>query len=919
MRKYAQIIFTIAISMLATACANEDRLSKESLICKSIIATIDNGSTTRAAVDDVNIVWTSEDAIKVFNSDGSKDETWNIKAKDSGKQSASFTYAGAPVIENGTEAYAVFPASNVDALSSKKLTMTLPNEIAYSSQTVDEKELMKTVIPMWASWNTSLAFHHLAAMIRIKFKNLPVGTSDIILSSSTQFLSGTFTSGSLSETSLPKLSYVSGGAKQVKVTFPETTSQENRIVFIPIPANTYDLKLQAKVHGEIRDIKSWTSREFARGKLYRAEVNYVDITAGSPSEISDKISTIGNGEKIEVNITSASESGIESGNGDNTIAIPNIGGNASIGLNFAQPIVGTSVTSPLVITDNSSSDSSEAQNSLTITQPDASDVSLDISLPKTTVALESSGSTTVYKSITATTATNTLIIGHGVRVENLSINGGNIIIDGGKVDNIINNSTMGTTITATNKDNLIDVITTAHDITLGSKDSKAEVVTVGTMIITGGTTTMTKCKVTGSVTHSSPSMLKMTYSGSNSIKKLHLSSGSAGAEIYGMVDDLVVNTDNAIIDCKYGSSGCGIKSLTTNEPLKEIIWSTLNQGILSDVSYKTKTLTIKTSSSNAQVFNLVPGGNIDNIKLEKDINVFLTADEGLRWGEINTIGGTYDCIYQISPTSDPEEGRVSLSLDGETGTYYTFPNIKAAYNYAYYIKKNTVINIKLNNDIDSKDYLSFGSGYDVTINLNGYHLKFTGRYNFGTNSADKSKLYSNIYLFNGGRLTFTGNGKVTSDVTTDAMCYMKTSSATNTSLTFNGNAEYVAPTRMVWTERGKKSSGSLYDGIPTCVVNGGRFSQLEKGELFYVYTGNLTINGGEFNADGSKFTLNCFDANRTNKDTNQNTGAAKITVLGGRFYKFNPANNAAEGAGTNYVLTGYKSVPDGDWYKVTSE
>ena len=228
-------------------------------------------------------------------------------------------------------------------------------------------------------------------------------------------------------------------------------------------------------------------------------MNYVDITAGSPSEISDKISTIGNGEKIEVNITSASESGIESGNGDNTIAIPNIGGNASIGLNFAQPIVGTSVTSPLVITDNSSSDSSEAQNSLTITQPDASDVSLDISLPKTTVALESSGSTTVYKSITATTATNTLIIGHGVRVENLSINGGNIIIDGGKVDNIINNSTMGTTITATNKDNLIDVITTAHDITLGSKDSKAEVVTVGTMIITGGTTTMTKCKVTGSV------------------------------------------------------------------------------------------------------------------------------------------------------------------------------------------------------------------------------------------------------------------------------------------------------------------------------------------------------------------------------------------------------------------------------------
>ena len=67
-----------------------------------------------------------------------------------------------------------------------------------------------------------------------------------------------------------------------------------------------------------------------------------------------------------------------------------------------------------------------------------------------------------------------------------------------------------------------------------------------------------------------------------------------------------------------------------------------------------------------------------------------------------------------------------------------------------------------------------------------------------------------------------------------------------------------------------------------------------------VTKGTLTINGGNFAADpyeGSyEYTLNCIDANY--KD-----GSAKIVVNGGVFYKFNPANNAAEGANTNFCAT----------------
>ena len=914
MRLYTLALLAAA-SMLICACAKEEQIPGNTQ--KSVTATIDGGSLTRAAVRDVNVVWTDGDAIKVFNADGSASEVWNIRPADSGLESARFEYAGAPVLAVGEEAFTAFPAASVTGLAGKKLTMTLPESIAFDTQAVDEEDLVKTVIPMWATWGSSLTFHHLAAVIKVGFNNLPAGTTELILSSSTQHLSGTFTSGNLSETSLPKLTYSEGGSQSVSVTFPATTAAEDRTVFLPIPAGTYDLKLQARVGSELRDVKSWATREFARGKLYRAGINYVELTASSPADISDGLSAIADGDKVEINVVSAEAGGISTE--DNaTIAIPAIGGNAAIGLTFSEPVV-TPEGHPLVITDNCEGESAEAQNSLTITLPDATDVAMDLSLPTTTVALASSGTETVYKSITATTATNTLVIGHGVHIETLTINGGSVVMDGGRVDLLINNAEAGTTITATSSDQMIDMITSTHDLTLGSKETGSKLLTVGDMEVTAGAVTFIKCKATGIVRHTSSDMLKMTYSGSNYIERLNLDYGTAGVEVYGTVNKLYVYGDGATVDCKYGSSGCGINFIHTMCPIETLIWRTLNAGILSTVNYKVYIFRIETSSSNAQVFTLSDGGRIQVFELMKDINVFLTAEGRQSWGN-PILAGDYDSIYYVQPDHSPSRwDTVVLTLDGEDDLYYGFADIKAAYEYAYWVKKNTVMNIKLNFDLYSKDYFTFGSGYDVTIDLNGRDLKFAGRYNFGVSAADQSKFYSNIYLFNGAKLTFTGTGKVSSDVETDAFCYMKTNSAANTTLTFDGDAEFFVPTRVVWTERGRRYNG-LYDGIPTCVVNAGRFSQQDHdGELFYVFSGDLQINGGEFDGGGSRFTLNCYDANRTNPDTNLNTGIARISVTGGRFFQFDPANNLAEGRGTNYVLAGYTSTADGDWFTVSEE
>ncbi|MBR5533916.1 MAG: hypothetical protein IKU62_03640, partial [Ruminiclostridium sp.] len=55
------------------------------------------------------------------------------------------------------------------------------------------------------------------------------------------------------------------------------------------------------------------------------------------------------------------------------------------------------------------------------------------------------------------------------------------------------------------------------------------------------------------------------------------------------------------------------------------------------------------------------------------------------------------------------------------------------------------------------------------------------------------------------------------------------------------------------------------------------------------------------------FLLNCIDANYAD-------GTANIVVKGGSFEKFNPANNASEGPGTNLVAPGYISEESsGTW------
>lgn len=109
-------------------------------------------------------------------------------------------------------------------------------------------------------------------------------------------------------------------------------------------------------------------------------------------------------------------------------------------------------------------------------------------------------------------------------------------------------------------------------------------------------------------------------------------------------------------------------------------------------------------------------------------------------------------------------------------------------------------------------------------------------------------------------------------------------------------------------------------GGATVVIEGGTFA----GNIHavYVYEGKAIIKGGFFSVQQPypktgleyEFVINCYDGNREN-------GTASVEIMGGTYVNFNPADNTAEGAHTNFVADGYTVVSEtqanGDvWYTV---
>ncbi|MBQ7230946.1 MAG: hypothetical protein IJX04_08645 [Oscillospiraceae bacterium] len=140
-------------------------------------------------------------------------------------------------------------------------------------------------------------------------------------------------------------------------------------------------------------------------------------------------------------------------------------------------------------------------------------------------------------------------------------------------------------------------------------------------------------------------------------------------------------------------------------------------------------------------------------------------------------------------------------------------------------------------------------------------------------------------------VTVTGEGKLDSRKFADAYGFILGASDGSVS----GNLTIAGGTYLSDVTVASVTKGSLN-------VTGGQFAVTAWQQVV-----GTDEEGNDITEDNYNFLLNCIDANY--KD-----GSATITVTGGTFYMFDPENNAAEGAGTDFVPETHYSNEDTENY-----
>lgn len=197
-----------------------------------------------------------------------------------------------------------------------------------------------------------------------------------------------------------------------------------------------------------------------------------------------------------------------------------------------------------------------------------------------------------------------------------------------------------------------------------------------------------------------------------------------------------------------------------------------------------------------------------------------------------------------------------------------YDTLQAAINAAQATKGGATITLLKN--INTESYYMVNGDNPVTIDLAGYNITGSG-------------ISGLFYVTAKGDLTIKGKGTVTA-------------------VEDNGAA------MAVWVR----------SPIAKVTLEGGTYTQQITNtadphfDLIYVERGNVYVKGGTYKGATPDWTLNCYDEHYQSKEAN-------IEVTGGTFVGFDPANNKAEGEGTNFVAAGYASTKGADGNFVVTE
>ena len=220
-------------------------------------------------------------------------------------------------------------------------------------------------------------------------------------------------------------------------------------------------------------------------------------------------------------------------------------------------------------------------------------------------------------------------------------------------------------------------------------------------------------------------------------------------------------------------------------------------------------------------------------------------------------------------------------------------------------------------------YMPTSVGNEANAGTKASYVYRLGVEVYATQAAVENDSFDNTYdeksptAFKTSNFGFsTGEHEVTEIIQANGGYGVVTASSTgnNPGAIVNVNADIYA---VYSTAGGSDYSAMAVKAMKNGTINitGGTYTQVgvpddDPCDLIYANGyGQINISGGTFKAAHPERTLNVLDSDR---------GKAKITVTGGSFYKYNPAEHTL-GENEVFVPAGYKVVQDGDWYTVVAE
>ena len=396
-----------AAALVMTNCSKEEEPVQEKQQSKGFTATIEGAS--RSAVTDAGVFsWTAGDKISVWN--GLSFDTYANSDSDVN----TFNPEGDADIAEAKD-YAVYPASAEHNFEDGTLLVNLPASYAHGS----------TNAPMLATiedGSTTLAFRHLAGVMRFVVKNVPAGASSFVFTTTNNIITGSY---SVIEEQIWQDGENSvNNNNSVTITFDALTEAAAEMVFyVPLPVGTYgnytvaingtNVNLSHQSTGVTNTIGRRTlllMPEFSveNGELKKGEGNVIPVTQNEAANLS----------------------GIQ----NVTIGTDNATANDVLNINYT-PSEGNAALN--IKDDSNATESQDSEGKIKI-NPQGSEAieSLNLNTPSLTVELGAG----TYGTVEALTANQTLIIGSGVTVTTLTIKGGNVVIEEGATVTTINNN-----------------------------------------------------------------------------------------------------------------------------------------------------------------------------------------------------------------------------------------------------------------------------------------------------------------------------------------------------------------------------------------------------------------------------------------------------------------------------------------------